>query len=100
MRGRIARSWAEAGKWYRLAEETTPAWLRLLLAGGIGAMAAVFFGWVDTHGEAIRIYLALVGVAVAGAASFVSGRVISEHADRRNVRRRANSASLRLSFDI
>src|SRR5688572_26560287 len=76
----------------------TPAWLKFCMTAGVGAMLAVFLGWVDTHGDAIKIYLALVSLIVAGGASFVTGRVINEHADARAVRRKLQSARFKIQM--
>jgi len=92
----ITRWYATAARWWQIAEETTPPWLRLVLAGGLGAIVAVFLGWVDLQGDGIKIYLALVGVVVASSASFLSARVINEIADRRQIRRKALAVELRL----
>jgi hypothetical protein len=96
MKERLGFLIAEAQRFWRIAEATTPAWLRLLLVCGIGAIVAVFFGWVDTHGDAIKVYMTLVGIVVASAASFVGGRVISEHADRRTTKRKLSSARVKI----
>jgi len=93
----ITRWYATAARWWRIAEQTTSHRVRLVLAGGLGAIIAVFLGWVDLQdGDGIRIYLALVGVVVASSASFLSARVINEIADRRQIRRKALAVELRL----
>ena len=93
----ITQWYATAARWWQIAEQTTPPWVRLVLAGGLGAIVAVFLGWVDLQGgDGIKIYLALVGVVVASSASFLSARVINEIADRRQIRRKALAVELRL----
>lgn len=80
----------------RDVEATTPSWLRLAVAAGLGSMVTVFLGWVDTKGDAIKVYLALVGVLVASGASFIGARVINEQSDRRAVRRQIFQVRLRI----
>lgn len=98
MASRFDRWIQQARALYPIARQSTPKWLRPMLAGCIGAAVAVFLGWVDTHGDAIRIYLALVGVILAASAAFVSGRVINEAADKRELRRKMNAAIVKMEI--
>lgn len=100
MFGRVQNWFSHARTLLGIAERSVPPWLRY---GGfvcLGSAMTVVFGWVDVQGDGLRIYLALVGVALASAAAFVSAKTINEVADRRATRRSANAAIFRIEFLI
>lgn len=81
---------------YRRFDRIQPSWVRYALMFSLGSVLTVFVGIVDTRGDAVKVYLALVGLIVTGTASFVSGRLINEYADRRTVSRQRHAAILRM----
>jgi hypothetical protein len=90
----ISKARTEGAYWFKLATESSPQWVRLALAFGLGAMASVLLDLVDIKGDFLRIYTTVAGILVAAAASFLTGRLINEHNDRRLLRRRARLVEL------
>jgi hypothetical protein len=82
--------------WWSMFEEIRPSWVRYAFVATVAVIATVFIGAVDTHGDAIKISLTLVGIVAASTASFITGRLINEHADRRVIRRKLSLARLRI----
>src|SRR5262245_60928706 len=83
-------------KLWDVVQQTTPEWLRLLIAAGLGSMIVFVVGRYEVGADILKAYIGVIGLLVTGAISFTSGRIINEAGDRRSIKRALLSANWRI----
>jgi hypothetical protein len=81
-------------RWFRWVARNAHYIFFVAWGVGAGAFGAVFFRAVDTGGDGLRLYMALLTVLMAGALGLVSSRAMDHRIDDRKIRRKINSARL------